>query len=49
MCIGLGGFRELEKDQRDSSVLNVMGCQQIKLERGIARSHRFDPWVGKIP
>ena len=49
-CIGLGGFRELEKeDQCDSSILNMMGYQQIKLERGIARSHRFNPWVGKIP
>ena len=34
MCIGLGGFRELEKeDQCDSSILNVMGYQQIKLKR----------------
>lgn len=44
VCIGLGVFRELEKeDQCDSSILNVMEYQQMKLERSIARSHRFDP------
>lgn len=44
MSIGLGVFRELEKeDQCDSSILNAMEYQQMELERSIARSHRFHP------